>query len=163
MAKNLSIKEADEQVRSAERQLAEARQRKKRKCYHNQVSDARLIPISQTRLPEREKAKYSTTTYMCDSCGDILETNAYTEQDVDKLFFSLHSILSQIQLLAGAKLGDSEKAELEKAFEYADYLEMIAGNFYLDMIKTLCKDNGNGGKKKKTSKGSIGVSSGMMR
>lgn len=160
--KNLSIKEADEQVRSAERQLAAAKLAKKRKCFHNQTSGAHLIPISESRLPEREKAKYTDTTYVCDNCGDIIETQIYTEEEVNKIFFSLHSMLGQIQLIAAAKFDERKKDELEAAFDKADYLEGLIGNFYNGMVKELSKGNKGGGKKK-TSKGGIGVTSGMMR
>lgn len=160
--KNLSIQEADDQVRSAERQLAEARIRKRRRCFHNHISNAHLIPIEESRLPEREKQKYSKTTVVCDNCGDIFETNAFTEDEVDKLFFDLHSILAQIQLINGAKLTENQKAELESAFDKADYLEGIMGSFYAEMIKLMSKGEHKGGKKK-TSKGGIGISSGMMR
>lgn len=163
MAKNnRSMKEAEEQVRFAERQLAKAKLEKKRSCFHNQVSDAHLVPISESRLPDREKQKYSDTTYICDNCGDIFEANAYDQRDIDRIFFDIHSALAQIQLLVGAKLDDQERAELEDAFEKADDLEKIIGNFYLEMVKLMSKGNNKGGKKK-TSKGGIGISSGMMR
>ena len=161
--KNLSIKEADEQVRSAERQLAMARLMKKRRCYHNQVSGAHLNLVSESRLPEREKAKYSDTTFICDNCGDIFESNAYSEREVEKLFFDLHSMLAQIQLITGAKMDEKDRAELEAAFDKADYLETLMGNFYLDMVKNMTKGNNRNGGKKKTSKGGIGITSGMMR
>lgn len=160
--KNLSIKEADELVRSAERALTEARLRRRRRCFHNHISGAHLIPISESKLSEREKQRYSDTCYICDNCGDIIETNAYSEEDIDKIFFGMHSMLGQIQLLNGAKFGDKEKAEMEAAFDKVDYLESLIGSFYTEMVKLMSKGNNKGGKKK-TSKGGIGISSAMMK
>lgn len=157
-----AMQDVDNEIREREKSLAIAKAMKRRKCYHSQVSGAHLIPIGQSKLPDKEKAKYTDTTYVCDNCGEIIETGLFNQREVNNLFFNQRSMLNQIQMLAGAKLDDAEKEELDAAFDKVDYLEGLMGSFYNDMVQTLSKQD-NGGKGKKNTKGGIGVTSGMMQ
>lgn len=174
MAKNnnISIKEADEQVRRARKTLAMAEMCKRRNCYHNHLSGAKLILVGDSRLPDREKSKYSDSTVMCvgdnrdrdGGCGDIFESNLYTRKEVEQLFFSLHSMMCQIQLITGANFDEQERLEFEEIWECKDKLEGFLSVFYNEMGDAMVKDTGgHKGGKKKTSKGGFGVTSGMLR
>lgn len=158
-----AMKEADDDVRAAKRALAAAELRKRRKCYHNQISEAKLIPIKDSKMIRSvDKAKYGDSVYVCDRCGEIIDIATYTREEVDDVFFKLHSMLAQIQVLAGAKLDNEDAEELAVAIDHADYLENLMGSFYSDMVESLTNKDKKG-KKQGNNKGGIGVTSGMMQ
>lgn len=158
-----AMKAAEEEKRAAERALAAARHAMKRACYHNRISGAKLIPIKESnRISQREKDKYGDSVYICSQCGEILDIATYSRQEVEDVFFKLHSMLAQIQVLAGAKLESDDAEELASAIDRADYLENLMGSFYTDMVESLTNKDKNG-KKQGSSKGGIGVTSGMMQ
>lgn len=155
------MKEIEEEKRAKERELRQLTAKKQKRCWHNHISGARVIPIGQSDMADNKKARYSDTTYICDNCGTIFETTPFTQKEVRNMFFNLNSMLAQIQMLTGAKLTESELEELDDAFDKVEWLDSLMGTFYNDMIQQLSKDGR--GKPKKSSKGGIGINSGMMQ
>ena len=115
----------DQNIKKYEQALAAARAAKRTHCFHNGVSGAKLIPVSESKLSHKDKERYSNTTYVCSECGEVIETAPFSPEDIRKMMFNQRSMLGQIRIVAGAKFDESDKKELDVAFESLDYLDNL--------------------------------------